>query len=118
MDQDDVGGVVGDHNVLVPTPYSGGEAACAVRVELAVMHCFHMEAMGVVVCWQGFVFVVRLYCRVLVASSLELVTDAGCFAGAQTPPHGLHVATRLHNVALDHIFRGGTVFCGVCKREA
>ena len=53
MDKDDVGGVVGNHDILVSAPCSGGEAACVVYVELAAMHCFYVEAMDVVVWWQG-----------------------------------------------------------------
>ena len=59
MDDDDVGGVVGNHDVLVPTPRSCGEAACVVCVELSVVHCFYVEAMDTVIWWQGFNVVAR-----------------------------------------------------------
>ena len=62
LDKDDVGGVVGNHDVLVPTPCSGGEAIRVVCVKFAKMHCFHMEAMCVVVWWQGLTVVARRCC--------------------------------------------------------
>ena len=52
LDKDDVGGVVGNHDILVSIPCSGGEAACVVCVELAAMHFFYVEAMDAVIWWQ------------------------------------------------------------------
>ena len=100
LDKDDVGGVVGNHDVLVPTPCSGREAACGVCVELAVMHSFYVEAMDAVVWWQSFTVVARRRCLGYVASPLELDEDICCVSGAQTPSRGSHVATSLHHVAL------------------
>ena len=54
LDQGDVGGVVGNHDVLVTTPpCSGGEAACAcvVRIDLGLVHCLYVEAIDVTVWW-------------------------------------------------------------------
>ena len=52
LDKDDVGGVVDNHDILISAPCSRREAARLVYVELAVMHCFYVEAMDVVVWWQ------------------------------------------------------------------
>ena len=49
LDEDDVGGVLGNHDVLVSAPCSGGEAACVVCVDLAMMHCFYVETIDAVI---------------------------------------------------------------------
>ena len=51
--KDDIGGVVGNPDILVSAPCSGGEAACVVCVELAAVHCFYVEVTDAVVWWQG-----------------------------------------------------------------
>ena len=62
MDEDDVGGVVGNNDIVVPPPRAGREAACAVRAELAAMHCFYVEVMDAIVWWQGLTAVARRCC--------------------------------------------------------
>ena len=51
LDKDDVGGVVGNNDIVVSPPCSGEEVACVICVELDVMHCFYVEAMDAVVWW-------------------------------------------------------------------
>ena len=54
LDQDHVGGVVGDHDIVVPAPSSGSKALCIICVELSLVNGVHMQAMGAVIWWWGF----------------------------------------------------------------
>ena len=48
LDQDYVGGVLGNHDVLVHAPSFGWKAPCVVCVELALVNGLHVKVVGAV----------------------------------------------------------------------